>query len=153
MFALISCIALLGISHSTFLYRSQVQAEIEALHAAACYLQQRALATNTVQHLFFDLQAHTYRFNKTQYKLPSIVRFGCIDGALGPPSAPSKPITRICSFADNEITFWPDGIIKAGAIYLVDKKKWYAYALSSAIGTVSCLRTYYYKQGMWFCRS
>ena len=151
--ALIACIALLGVSQSAFLYRSQVQAEIDALYAVARYLQQRAVATNTKQHLFFDVPAHSYRFNGTIHKLPSMVCFGGIEGMLGPPSAPSKPITRICSFADNEITFWPDGIIKAGTIYLVDKKKWYAYALSSAIGTVSCLRTYHYKQGMWFCRS
>jgi len=127
--------------------------EVDALRATACYLQQKAITTNTKQHLFFDLQKQCYRFNNTTHKLPSVVQFGTIDGMLGPPSAPNKLITRICSFADNEITFWPDGIIKSGTIYLTDKEKWYTYALSSAIGTVSCLRTYQYKQGMWFCRS
>ena len=153
VFALVACIIILGISQITFLYKLQVKSEVELLHTTLCSLQQRALTTNTEQMLRFDSANNSYFFNGTTHALPPSIQFGYKDGAQGPPSAPSKPITHACSFVDNTIIFWPDGIIKSGTVYLVDKKKRYAYALSNAIGTVSFLRIYEHKQGTWFCRS
>jgi len=143
----------IGISHFTFLYKQQVKAEVELLYATMRSLQQRAMTTNTKQHLHIDHKSNRYAFNGTTRTLPPSIQFGYTDGAKGPPSAPNKPITRVCSFANNTITFWPDGIITSGTMYLVDKKKRYAYALSNAISTASFLRMYEYKQGTWLCRS
>ena len=149
--ALIVCIMMIAIGSNECLYRWQVRSEIDILYATACYLQQRALATNQAQCLTFNIDDHTYSFGKTTYRLPPVVRFGSGTGALGPPSAPSKPIVNACSFSERSIIFWPDGIIKAGTVYLVDRKQRDTFALSSGIGSIACLRKYHYKQGAWFC--
>lgn len=151
--AILACMVSIGFSHITFLYKLQVQSEVEQLHAQLQSLQQKALATNTVQRLTVDTTTGIYQCNDRTHTLISSLRFDYPQGALGPPSAPTHPITKACTFADSTIIFWPDGIIGAGTIYITDTKKRYSYALSSGIGTISSLRIYEYKQDKWFCKS
>ena len=151
--ALIACIAKIGISHLSFLYKLQVQSEIERLHATICALQQQSITTNAEKTLTIDDDQNSYSYNGSTHKLPISLQFGFPKGALGPPSSASNPISKICSFTNNAIIFWPNGMIKSGTIYITDKKKQYAYALSNAVGSVSFLRIYEYRKGKWFCRS
>ena len=146
---LLACIIGIAITQSSFLHSLHVQSEARALCAMARYLQQRALSTNTVQTLSFDLEQHTYTGNGQCHRFPISIRFDWIPGAAGPPSAPHSPITTACSFANNFIHFWPDGMMTAGTVYLSDTKKTCGYALSSGIGSVSCLRLYHYNRGTW----
>lgn len=151
--ALISCVVTIGFIGNSFLQESRVQTEIDLLYQVARYLQQRAITTHTVQYLHFDVAHQCYEFNDTVHALASGVCFGCAAGVFGPPSLAHKEVANVCTFSDNKIAFWPDGIIKAGTIYLTDARKWYTYALSSGVGSVSFLRTYCYKQKEWLCRS
>ncbi len=147
--ALIMFIALLAVSQATYVHSILVRSQVCALYEAIQMVQQRAISTNTKQKIIIDLDNHRYCVDAAAYKLPSYVRFGVVDGAMGPPSRPERPIVRACTFPDSTITCWPDGIIQAGVLYLVDHKKRYGYAISNAVGSVSYLRIYRYEQNEW----
>lgn len=134
---------------SSFLHHFQVQSEARALCAMARYLQQRAMSTNTVQTLSFDLTQHSYTDGKQCHQLPPSVRFDWVSGSAGPPSSPHTAITTACTFAQHAMQFWPDGIMTAGTIYLANTDRTTGYAIASGIGAVSCLRLYHYNHATW----
>lgn len=131
-----------------FFHRSMVSAQIDLLHNTCYYLQQYAIATNTIQELTFNCQDHSYCYHDHTYKLPTSVAFGMRNDAKGPPSAPYAFISKPITFVENKILFYPDGIISAGTVYLVSADKTHLYALSNGISAVSYLRKYYY-DGSW----
>lgn len=147
--ALIACITGIAFAQLKLFNTLSLRNEMHTLCATAHYLQQRALTTRMPQILTFDIEQQQYRYNDTVHQLPSSIRFGFITGSLGPPSVPHMPITYPCSFKNNQLIFFSDGIISSGTLYLVNDTQTVAYALSSAVGSVSCLRVYTYSNGTW----
>ncbi len=147
--ALIMFILFLAVSQVTYVHSVLVRAQVNALYEAIQMIQHRAISTNSKQKITIDLDNHRYWVNADLYILSSYVRFGIVDDAMGPPSYPVRPIVRACTFPDNSITCWPDGIIQAGVLYVVDHKKRYGYAISNAVGSLSHLRIYRYEQNKW----
>ena len=136
----------LTVLNARFFNRAVITSEIHLLHAACSYLQQTAIATNQTQELTFDLADNSYSMNDQTHKLPANIMFGVLPEAKGPPSSPQSIIHEPITFANNTISFSPDGIISSGTVYLTDSQM--LYALSSAVGHVSFLRTYRY-DGKW----
>ncbi len=122
--------------------------ELDKLHAVCQYAQRYAMASNQTQTITFNIAANTYRFHAREEKLTSGVQFGFIQGAKGPPAHPTSLLSKPITFLQECITFYPDGIIQAGTIYLVNANKTNMYALSNAVSQVSHVRTYKY-DGSW----
>jgi len=146
--AIIALIAMLtGIGSST-LTDTATRLELDKLYALCHYAQRYAMASNQMRTITFNLPANSYRFREREEKLLSNVQFGFIQGAQGPPAQPTSALTKPITFVDEHITFYPDGIIQAGTVYLVNKNKTIMYALSNAVSPVSHLRKYAY-DGAW----
>jgi hypothetical protein len=132
--------------NARFFNRTVITSEINLLHAACSYLQQTAIATNQTQELTFNLSDNSYSMHDQTHKLPAHITFGVLPEAKGPPSSPHNILREPITFANDTITFSPDGIISSGTVYLTDSNM--LYALSSAVGHVSFLRKYRY-DGKW----
>ncbi len=132
--------------NTRFFNRSIIASELNLLQTTCFYLQKTAMATNKAQELFFDIENNTYCANGQMRVLPPFLKFGIISDAKGPPSSPHSILKEPITFADNTITFSPDGIISSGTVYLTDSQT--LYAISSSVSHVSYLRKYRY-DGKW----
>jgi len=126
-----------------------VNIELEHLYIACRYMQRYAMCTHQEQHLVINIPNRTYTYGNHIHTLASSVQFGFIPTIKGPPANPTDVITRANTFANNIITFYPSGIISAGTIYVTDSSKTCCYALSNAVGTVSYVRRYVYRNKQW----
>lgn len=111
-------------------------------------LQQTAMVRNQQQEMLFDEGGHCYKIDGVWHELPSMIRFGFLPEAKGPPSHPFQSIGSAITFIGKKVTCFADGTIQAGTIYLVDDKKQHMYALTSGVSAVSFLRKYRY-DGTW----
>lgn len=145
--ALVAALMALSGACSSFVRRALVRAEIEKLHTICCYLKQVAQVSNGQCTLSFDVQKGLYRYEDTVETLPKQVMFGAPMRVLGPPSAPLKAVTRGVTFPQDQIVFYPSGIVHAGTVYLSDTGGAYTCALSCAVSQVSYLRKYFYDDG------
>jgi type II secretory pathway pseudopilin PulG len=145
--ALITMLSYLAISHYT-LSSLYARTELQLLYQSCIYMQRRALIKKEPQTLRFDIAQQHYHFENRTHKLAAGVMFGVINGVKGPPATPTKLLTSPCTFKNNSITFYPDGIIDAGSIYITNKEHTQLYALTNAVSTYSYLRTYCYA-GTW----
>jgi prepilin-type N-terminal cleavage/methylation domain-containing protein len=146
--AIIAIIAMLAGTSANTLHNAAIRLEVDKLYALCHYAQRYAMASNEMQTITFNLANNTYRFHDREEQLVADVQFGFIEGAKGPPAHPSYLLANPITFSDNHITFYPDGIIQAGTVYLVNKNHTSMYALSNAVSAVSHLRKYVYK-GSW----
>ncbi len=140
--ALICMLAGLTVHQFTFM-QGHVRSELDGLYQACLYMQRHALVTRQQQILTLDLDQHRYQFNGRNYKLAKGVQFGIIP-AKGPPSSPNKHLTKACTFKNDQIIFYPDGIIDSGSVYLTNENHDLLYALTVAVSPYSYLRTYCY---------
>ena len=83
------------------------------------------------------------------HHLTNGTQFGILTSVKGPPATPQNFITQPITFVGNKITFYPDGKIQPGTLYLTDTNKRWLYALSCSVGTLSYLRRYRYEQNKW----
>lgn len=143
----IALLAMMGRATTSFMHRLLVRAELEKLYLVCQHARGCALATHTQQELQFDCAAGTYCLNGQTYKLAHGVSFGYLPGAQGPPASATKLLEAPVTFACQRIIFYPDGIIQAGTVYLVDTAKTVMYALSNAVSQFSYLRCYTYNHG------
>lgn len=141
--ALITTLSYFAISHFT-LSSLHARTELQLLYQTCMYMQRRALVTKKPQMLHFDLTAQQYHYENRTHTLAQGVMFGIIPGAKGPPATPSKPLSTACTFKNNNITFYPDGIIDAGSIYITNKEHTQLYALTNGVSDYSYLRPYCY---------
>jgi hypothetical protein len=137
----------MAVVHTKYLHKTVVHTEIDLLYNTCCSLQHLAMATHHEQELLFDENNHCYSYNGHCHRLPSCVHFGITADAKGPPANPDAPLKAAITFLGKKITFSEQGIIGAGAIYLIDDDH-NLYALSSGVGHVSFLRKYRY-DGSW----
>lgn len=146
--ALLLILATLVGAHVSFLNRLVLRSELELLCNTCFYMQRRALMLNRQQTIYLYPEKNCYAIEGRTFTLPSHVVFGFLPGAKGPPSAPEHLIEQPITFKNNCITFYPDGTISAGALYLADSAKQWGYALSCPVSAVSYLRKYQYN-GTW----
>lgn len=106
-------------------------------------MQRRALVMRQKQILYFDIAHNAYTFEDRTHTLAKGVQFGIMP-VKGPPASPSKPLEKALTFKNNQIVFYPDGVIEAGSVYLTNDKKDQLYALTVAVAPYSYLRTYCY---------
>ena len=118
-------------------------AELNLLHACMVTCQQKAIASGKQQSMHFLVAENGYRSDNQTHYFAKKVRFGIVETVKGPPSHPITLLNAPVTFSNNTVIFYPDGIITAGTVYLVDHRK-KLYALSSGVGNVSFLRKYRY---------
>ena len=156
--AAIVIFATLTLPKLTFVNRFILQNEVDKLFTIFSYLQQKAIATNVPQELFFNLNKNAYSYleknSNKLYLLPGKVSFGVLQNVLGPPSRPQKTIKNPVSFKklnDQEfkVTFFPDGNISSGSVFLIDEDRKHLMALSCPVAPFSCIRKYKYENSRW----
>ncbi len=147
--AILSVLVLLVYTQVAWFGATLVRAEVQKLYHVCCHAQRMAQVTHKQQTLTINTATNKYSANNTQESLAACVSYGYLAGALGPPSAPTHPITQKSTFSNNQIIFYPDGIISSGTIYLVDADRTTMYALTSGVAQVSFLRLYRYDHGSW----
>lgn len=146
--SIMGLLTLLVVTNTTFLHRTSMYAQLEQLYSMCHLARQTALATNKAQTIQFDLLTNSYTWAHRTESLPRSLRFGFIPGTKGPPAYPTMPIYTPITFAGNKITFYPDGIIQSGTLYLIDEHATSMYAISNAVAQFSYLRMYRY-DGTW----
>ena len=146
MVAVSLCMIVACVSMMSFrsLEKSTVQTELNLLCAACNYLQQHAIATNTIQELSIDAAHNSYAFNGHEHTLAKGVCFDVALSAFGPPSAPYKLLEKPITFKENKILFYPEGMMSAGMICFTNSNHSILYALSNSVAHVSFLRRYRY---------
>ena len=147
---LIAILATLAIPSWKFLKHQQIIEQLNQLQIICTTSQQKATSTQEKQTLTFEPNAHNFFFNQHTEKLLPGVSFGFLPGLKGPPSHPKKPITQAITFPDQTITFYPDGTISAGTIYLINQQK-EQYALTVPISKATFARKYRYQNNQWIC--
>jgi prepilin-type N-terminal cleavage/methylation domain-containing protein len=146
--ALVALIATLCVYSSSWLNHTVAHTQLEQLQAACRACQCHAIATKKEQRLVFDNLCASYEALGSRSSFTTGICGGCAPGMQGPPSKPVAAPAKCCTFEDNTIIFYPDGIISSGVLYLLDTKTGRQYALSSGVGHTSFLRLYSY-DGVW----
>jgi len=143
-------ILLIGLvaANSSFLNRYLVRAEMDKIYNVFRYLQKVAIVSGQDQILEFDIEKKQYKCGERVFMLPSQVEFGVLPEVKGPPCSPKKIIISPVTFKGKKVSFYKDGIIKSGTIYITDASKHFMYAMSSSVAQVSYLRKYTYN-GKW----
>jgi type II secretory pathway pseudopilin PulG len=148
----------ISIPRFSFFKKWHLTNEIEHLFVTFTFLQQKAMAENKKQELTFYTKQNCYRFlqhniKSTTHHLAHGMQFNFLPEAKGPPSLATKPITQAITFpAKNNIpvaTFFPNGAISPGTVYLTDEKKKLMKALTCPISHVSYIRKYTYAENRW----
>jgi prepilin-type N-terminal cleavage/methylation domain-containing protein len=123
--------------------------ELDTLYLVFITLSQKAYYSNKDFTLTFNTHEHSYRYENVHHKLAPGVLFGYLSNLQGPPSHPIHPLTHPITFINNQVTFYRDGAIQAGTVYITDKNNSVSYALSSPIAQISYLRRYFYANNAW----
>lgn len=126
-----------------------VRKELENIYLVFCAMQQQAILEDAEKVLDIDVNGRCYRCDGSSYQLCSMVCFGAPTDVLGPPSHPTSVIINPVSFSQGRVVFYPDGMIQAGALYLTDIKRRWAYALSCGVSHTVYIRRYHYEKGRW----
>ncbi|MCF7799796.1 hypothetical protein K9L05_02515 [Candidatus Babeliales bacterium] len=130
--------------------------QADKLFSTFSFLQQKAISSNLTQNLKLNLKENSYSYDNKIFKLVDNVKFGFLQNVNGPPSTPTKKIDCAISFEkmnDHEykVTFYPDGKIKPGTLYLIDKDYKFMAALTCPVSQVSFIRKYKYDNNKWIC--
>lgn len=138
---------------------AELYTDLDHLFSVITYLHYRAMATHTIQELFFDLEKQVYYFIKHEKKhekrLHASTLFGYLPNAMGPPSSPTELITKPITFAQKNTKstlsarFFPDGKISSGTIYLIDKYHTAMVALTTPVSETPYTRKYKYLENQW----
>ena len=134
--------------------------EVDKMFMDLSLLQQRAIASNQEQRVYFNTQNNSYYYmglqgKKNVRRLAQKIKFGFIKGAKGPPGgkgkakAITKPINLDYQYDPPQAIFYPDGKITPGTIYMTDKKGKFMCALTFPVGQIAYLRKYAYHGGCW----
>ena len=112
-------------------------------------MQRCAMVSGERKNIFFDTDTNSYSLQGETVKLSQSVVFGVIDGIKGPPSHVIATISHPVTFEKFHITFYPDGKMRPGAVYLSDDHHHVCYALTVPISHVSSIYTYRYNKDHW----
>lgn len=137
---------MLSLPHFSFLQKTMVRSEIEKMYSLFVYMQHLAIATQKNQTIEFDVVKNTYFCNQQAIPLAQGIAFGTIAGVYGPPASPNALVNKPITFPNNKITFYAQGTMQAGTVYLVDRSKNYLYALTTPVSHISYVRRYKYER-------
>ena len=137
--------------------RSIMQTQLQTLTTVFTHLQQRAIANNQDIVLTINLNENSFNYtiNKMRYSytLQTPILFGFLPGVYGPPAKPERPIAAATTFKSDKntamVTFFANGEISSGALYLIDNKQTIMGALTCAVSQVSYVRNYLYVGTSW----
>ena len=146
--AVVAIIAALIVSPGYFWGQILTHAEVEKVRTVCHYLRGRAVAQGVEQSLTFDPLSHSYHYDGMERPLPKQIRFGLVDGVMGPPTHPTSPIKHAVTFADNRLICYPDGSMSSGAVYFVDRDRHHQYAITTGVGRSMRVHVYHYT-GSW----
>lgn len=132
-----------------FLRQHAIESELDKLQIICQLLQKQAINTGRKEYLTFHVFDHSYFYCSHSEKLASNVYFGIIKGVNGPPANPKEPITVPITFPKQRITFYPNGMISAGTMYLTNQDRKTLLALTVPVSQVSFIRKYRYQNGAW----
>jgi hypothetical protein len=147
-FAFIGSVCFLSLSFLSLYERAAVRRDVDRLYAAMLFMQRKALIEGTPCMLFFDKKKGGYTAD-VFYRLTSGVRFGAAHGVCGPPSKADKPISDPIVWPSGVVTFYSDGTIAAGAVYLTDARGSCTYAITCDASETTHIRRYRYDNGKW----
>ena len=122
-----------------------VRSQLNKLHMTCVYLSHAAQAAQEELTLTLHTDTNSYDYQGHREYLPAGISFGAPSHVYGPPGNPVHSVQKPSSFDEDIIHFYKDGTMQAGSIYLTDGKK-HTYALTCAVGSLSCLRMYRYDQ-------
>lgn len=145
--ALIACCATLSIALIPAFTANAVRTELDILYQTCLYLKHHAIMTGSDQLLSIDVAANRYTYGDKTYNLPSGVQFGTIPGTKGSPSNAQRTLEKACTFTKNKITFYKDGAVDAGSIYLIDRSRKRIVALTIGVSEYAYIRRYRYNDG------
>ncbi len=146
---LIALVTTFGVSSVRFLNNFSVNAALHTIRATCKQLQQRAQSTQATQTLTVDQKNNCLRHDHGTIKLNNTIQINTLNDVLGPPGSPRNKITNAVTFKHNVITFYKNGSISGGTIYLTDNGNSYQYALSNSIGSVPTLQLYRWHDDAW----
>lgn len=147
--ALLMLIMTISLPGIWFLKQQTVACELEKLNMAFAYLQQAAITSNKNLNLKFDLSTNSYSYENYHEKLSKKIIFGTISGVKGSPSTITQTISNPITFTNNQVTFYANGKIQPGSVYLVDSAKQFMFALTIPVSQVSFIRKYKYQDNKW----
>ncbi len=155
----------LGLSVPRFINKDErfLLDELDTLFMTFSYLQQKAQTDHKKIMLVFEHDRNRYYFTddhekKRWHALNQVVSFGYLKSARGAPAKHKKLIKQAITFPagghkrKNYVTFFPNGKISPGSIYLIDKKQKHMVALTCSIMSVASIRKYIYRHKKWICR-
>lgn len=132
-----------------FLKQHALSSEIDRLQIICQYLQKKAINNSKKEYLNFNLKEHTYFYNNQTQKLTNGIYFGIISNINGPPAQPVASIITPITFPKQRITFYPNGSISAGTVYLINQDQRSLYALTIPVAKISFIRKYKLHAGTW----
>lgn len=144
--ALVISIAVPGI---LFLKKMAISAELDRLQIVSQFLQKKAIYTRQKTYLYFNLNDHSYSYDEQIEKLSNGVFFSIAPQVSGPPANPKGPIRQAVTFRKQKITFYPNGTISPGTVYLNNQNQNNLHALTVAVSQAAFIRKYKYQAGTW----
>ncbi len=144
--ALLASIAIPGVF---FLQQHMLNSELHKLQIICHLLQKQAISKGQKQYLNFNSADQSYFYNHHFDKLNNAIHFNFLKGVSGPPANPKKPINQAITFPKQKITFYPNGMISPGTVYLTDQKNKNMSALTIPVSQVSFVRKYKFKTNNW----
>lgn len=143
--ALLSLIAMLSIgSYHTF-NRFLISSELNQLRLLLLCMRYKAMALHSTISILFNRTQQSYTLDNHTYYLQT-ASLNHIPGVMGPPAYPQQLITKSITFADDRITFYADGTMSAGTLYITDKQQSCMYALTIAVHDTANIRIYSYNK-------
>lgn len=141
---------MLAIQGFSFYNRLFLHNELDKLYMILVAHSRRAIIDNQSHTVTFDEIKGQYTTNTNSLqKLSEGIIFGTIPGAKGPPANPHEQIRQPITFRNRRVTFYADGKVQPGTLYLTDTKKQWLYAISCPVGNISYLRRYRYEGNRW----
>jgi prepilin-type N-terminal cleavage/methylation domain-containing protein len=143
--ALIACLATIGLSFTNLIDRSLVAFELKRIYALFTSLHHRAVVTGQRQTLCLGTEQAD---QLSVHPLCRGVVLGYSPGIHGPPgNVNGKLLDSAITFPKKRATFYEDGSVQAGSLYLTDQNRTVTYALTVDAGSCSYIRCYVYNKG------
>jgi len=156
--AIIAVLTCMTVPQFFSLRKQALSNDIDQLFMICAYLQQKAISRHTFLSLVFDEKNKSYTYpginnKQTVVTLSNNIQYGFIPASKGPPGDPTKLITSPITFdtknATHSITFFNDGKISPGTVYIVDSKRKLMGAMTCGLAHMSYMRKYFYTQKKW----
>lgn len=155
---LVCIFVVITIPRTNFFQQQNVLTDLHRLFTVFSFVQYKAMASNALQKITFDVEKNSYTYNSLTNKETTVTlspgnRFGFIQGVKGPPSSPTSIIKKAITFqspsGETRANLMTNGKILPGTVYIINQKATILCALTCPVSQVSYIRLYVYKNGQW----